>query len=125
VKPQHAHVTIHIRRRTSTFHSTYPAGYKYHLYAYDPRLIDREERKAIRTNSLKKYATRTERTAKVEIARAEDHSERPTLIPFSEEDVLDPGDTNHCDHSERPSKRPATFHSSAKVRFDQHLEKPP
>jgi hypothetical protein len=74
-----------------------PAGqwvYNYHLYAYNPRLTDREQIKAIRINSLKKCATRTERKAKLETAHAEDNSERPTLEPSAEEDVREMSDEN-------------------------------
>jgi len=64
--------------------SNLPAGlwaYNYNLYAYNPRLDDREGLKAIRIHSLKKCATRTERNARIGAAHAEDNSVRPTLAP--------------------------------------------
>jgi hypothetical protein len=77
---------------TSSELSTGQHAFTYTLYAYDPRISDREEAKAIRTNKLMKTATTSERKEKVEAAHSEDNSERPTLVPYAEEDVPDMND---------------------------------
>ena len=72
--------------------SELPSGqhaFTYALYAYDPRISDREEVKAICTNQLKKTATFGERKKQVAAAHSEDNSKRPTLVPCAEEDVPD------------------------------------
>jgi len=69
-------------------------AFNYNLYAYDPCISDRDEFKAILTKKLRKNATSGERREKVEAAHSEENSERPTLVPYAEEDVPDLKDEN-------------------------------